>query len=451
LEFLDALCEPKNSFPAEGSESLLERRKKFLNSKDGVRHLTDSTLLNCLDSVSATYHEDPLKHRRPTLQLYTELFTQILHPPSRVTDSDDPYSLHVQIEVLINVLAADVWVDFSLVEWRIRLGEILWGPAIASDSEDDILVNNQIVNGSGTQRYWLLFQILLSCELLLRLDAVSMNFEHGSEQPKPAEIKHFNRIATVQVRWSHTLARRWLENIKIVRLNAGDYQKTLLAPTGWLATLTGTGAPPGGTSTSNNILNVQFQGRHQDRQLGGLLHFARKLQWPNIDTLSSKVATHGISVSDGTSSAPGISTLLSRRSSSYFSNPRPLHRRAVSSRSHAISTLIQPAGWLSNSYISGLVLPGEGLSHFLISTLLENDSVALSKLGQHANLYGGFVYANKSFWSTACVVGRVLAAGKEAKECTGWISSEITPRGVGDGWVDVEYEPASESSKFNIA
>lgn len=420
-----------------------------MNSKDGVRHLTDSTLLDCLDSASTTYHRDPLVDEPSTVQLYTELFTQILHPPSRVTDSDDPYSLQVQIEALINVLAADVWFDFSLVEWRIRLGQILWGPTMESDPEDDILVNNQIVNESGTQRYWLLLQILLSCELLLRLDAVSKNFDSGKEEPNVAEIKRFDNLATVPVRWSHILARIWLENVKIIRpssLNNSDNMSS--APTtGWLATITGTAAAaiPGEPLTNDNILNVRFQGQHQTRQLSGLLHFARKLKWPNIDSLASKIASNGISIADSTSSTPAISTPLSHRSSSYFSTSRPLLRRGMSSRAQGISALINPAGWLSNSYISGLILPGEGLGHFLISTLLENDTAAVSKLGQEANLYGGFVYSNKSFWSNACIVGRVLAAGKAARECMGWISSDVTPRGTRDGWVDIEVDTTPET------
>lgn len=447
FEITDALCESEKSFPDKGPLSLLERRKKFLNSKDGVRHLTDSTLLDCLEDVSTTYHEESLKHQRPTVELYTKLFTQILHPPSRVTDSDDPYSLQVQIEALVSVLAADVWINFGLVEWRIRLGQILWGSVVASDSEDDIMVNNQAINASGTERYWLLLQVLLSCELLIRLDAVSMNFEQGLEEPKPAEIKRFNDLATVPVRWSHILARHWLENMRIVRPSDRDPDKNSSLPTtGWLATLTGNSGPSGEIVTSDNILNVQFEGRHKDRQVGGLLHFAKKLDWPNIDILTSKVASKGITISDSTSSTPGISTPLSHKSSSYFSPGRPLIKRAVSSRAHAVSALIHPAGWLSNSYISGLVLPGEGLSHFLISTLLENDHEAFSKLGQEANLYGGFAYAGRSFWSTSCIVGRVLAAGKGAAECMGWVSSKVTPRGIGDGWVDIECDTDTSES-----
>jgi len=110
----------------------------------------------------------------------------------------------------------------------------------------------------------------------------------------------------------------------------------------------------------------------------------------------------------------------------------------------SISAIIRTSGWLSNSYISGLVLPGEGLSHLLISTLLENDDTAVSRLGVEVNLYGGFIYGGKSFWSSSCIVGRVLAAGKGASECMGWIASDITPRGSGEVWVNIDADPSGK-------
>ena len=117
------------------------------------------------------------------------------------------------------------------------------------------------------------------------------------------------------------------------------------------------------------------------------------------------------------------------------------------SKQHNLSAAFHPHGWLSNSYVSGLILPGEGLSHFLISTLLENDDTAVLKLGQEANLYGGFAYGNRSFWSTACIVGRILAAGKGSSDCVGWVSSDIVPHGIGEGWFDIEVETVPESGK----
>ncbi|RDL37019.1 Uncharacterized protein BP5553_04452 [Venustampulla echinocandica] len=434
----DALRIPPDD-PEESPNAILDHRKDFLNTKEGLRPLTDSTLIDRLISASTAYHDDPMKHQRPTIELYTDLFTQILYPPSRVTDSQDPYSLQVQIEVLIDVLAAPyVWIDFGLVEYRIRLGQILWGHP-ESDLGEDSPVNSEVMHESGTQKYWLLLQILLASELLLRLDALSMNMDKGLEAPKLDELRRFDKSATMSVRWSIILARQWLENIKIERKDS-DAEIEKKTPPGWLASLTGR---VGSTSEPVGIVDhPKFEGRNQTRQLAGLVHFASKLRWPNMETLAAKVSANDIEIPDSARSTPAMDTPLSvstQQSTSYFSSRRPEGRWGSSMQKNA-TALLRPSGWLSSSYINGLILPGEGLSHFLMSTLLENDEVAVSILGDEANLYGGFIYCGRSFWSTACIVGRVVAASEGGRECMGWISSEVVPRGSSEGWVDIDVE-----------
>lgn len=436
----DALQTSEENVANDEADALEGRRKEFLRAKDGLRPLPESKLVERLRSASTTYHEDPAKHHRPTIELYTELFTQILFPPSRVTDSDDPYSLQVQIEVLIDVLGASgIWFDFSLVEWRIRLGQILWDPP----PEDDILVNNEVEQDLGAQKYWLLLQILLSCELLMRLDAISANIDHGKDEPSVNEFKRFDKKATTSVRWSLILARYWLENIRIEETSP-DVSSEKKAATGWLSRMTN--SPITKESEVNDAVhNVQFYGRHQTRQLSGLVHFARKLNWPNVEDIATKISSGRIKIPDSTQCTPAAGTprsMSTQRSSSYFSN-RPSIRRGLSKQ--RMSAMIHPSGWLSSSYISGLILPGEGMSHFLISTLLENDETAVARLGEEANLYGGFSYGDKSFWSTSCIVGRVLAAGKDASECMGWIASDVTPRGPGECWVNIDVDLASQT------
>jgi hypothetical protein len=119
--------------------------------------------------------------------------------------------------------------------------------------------------------------------------------------------------------------------------------------------------------------------------------------------------------------------------------PQPQRRK--------LAAALHSSGWLSKSYIFGLMLPGEGVYHFLMATLLENDKNAMAKLGPFANLCGGFVYSGKSFWSTSCIVGRVIAAGKGSAECMGWVSSDILPLGLDEGWVNIEVEEVA--GKFN--
>jgi hypothetical protein len=313
--------------------------------------------------------------------LYGELFTQLLYPPSRVSHHDDPHGLYEQIKALEKVLEAPVWYDFELVEWRIRLGQILWGVTSEQFEEDNTTINNDVFPEAGTPKYWLLLQVLLSSELLLRLDAVTLNMDNGHERTEPEEIKRFDSIASSSIRWSLILARLWLENIQIEKTLSDSVEPEVSR--GWMASLNLTTTTPKGKVVENSIYNVQWHGRHQQQQINGLLHFAQNLRWPNIETLHAKMKANNImTLSDSHSmQTTPASTSAASQSPSYFSK-RPVIRRGLSRSQSRISALISPSGWLSNSYLSGLVLPGEGMSHFLISTLLENDDEAVSHLGK---------------------------------------------------------------------
>lgn len=436
----DALQEEEDLRPNPGAE-LAERRGSFLHAgKHGVRVLDDTAIITQLIDVSTMYHEEPDLYLKSTVEMYTLLFTRLLYPPERVTDVADPYSLHVQIEALVSILAAPaVWIDFSLVEWRIRLGQIIWGkPTDPEDVEDDISINGISIDDVGSQKYWLLLQILISCELLLRLDMATK--KEGGATPK--EVHRFEKLANVNVKWSLILARSWLDN---VRIEGGRPKSPEKKPTGWLATFTGI---RGGTSTSENAQtsifnNADFQSRHQKRQLSGLIHFAKNIKWPHVDILTPRILEHYSNLTEQASipgtPATGTPLEITAQRTSYFGGPtqRPSLKRGLS-RQQRISTLIHPSGWLSRSYLTGLILPGEGLGHLLISTLLENDENAVRTLGEEANLYGGFIYENRSFWSSGCIVGRVLAAGGGSVECMGWISSDILPQNIGEGWLNIE-------------
>ncbi|APA11589.1 hypothetical protein sscle_08g063590 [Sclerotinia sclerotiorum 1980 UF-70] len=447
LGVADALEEPEEILPDSGPFSLFLRRREFLNGKDGIRPLEEHSIYEHLMNIGTSYHEG-LMHMRTTVELYSELFTQILFPPSRVTDADDPYSLQVQIEVLVKVLATpNIWIDFSSVEWRIRLGQILWGQPLETDLGDDFSTNSETTNESEDQKYWLLLQILLSCELLLRLDTVSQNINNGLEPAKPADVKKLEKSMTSSVKWSLILARSWLENIRIEQSVSEVIPER--KPSGWLATLTGTSTSVDDSAPQESVQTFQFRGRHENRQLTGLVHFAQKLKWPHLDKLTGKVLSNDIFITESSQNTPASGTPMSvsTQKSSYFMSQRPVSRRGLARSTQRMSALMNSSGWLSNSYISGLMLPGEGLCHFLISTLLENDDAAVAKLGDEANLYGGFVFGERSFWSTACIVGRVLAAGKDSSECMGWISSKVKPRGIsGEAWVNIDVEPASQEN-----
>ncbi|KAH6628588.1 hypothetical protein F5144DRAFT_493227 [Chaetomium tenue] len=435
--------------------AVVEQRQKMLTSKDGLRHVDEVLIMEQLIKNGQRYGEQHPRGRRVSSELYNELFLQILHPPTKVLDHRDPYSLSVQILALVKVLAApNMWIDFSHVEWRIRLGQLLWDNQSEDEGTDSSSVKTgESASGVHEERYWLLLQILLACELLVRLDAITEGEELGVESIRPAEIHKFEKEANKAVKWSLILARMWLENIEVVKTEASEPANAEEKPSGWLATLTkrmSLTRDHDSHSHHSRAPVYAIKGKHVRRQINGLAHFALRLRWPEAGSYVSKITENCRSVVDGTPlSTPFASpSAPDSHRSSYFGGPKEdTQSRRTPSRRKRISAALQSSGWLSKSYVSGLILPGEGVCHFLMATLLENDSEALSKLGPMANLCGGFVYSGKSFWSTSCIVGRVLGAGKGAAECMGWISSDVVPHGLSDGWVNIEGQEIPEDAQ----
>lgn len=449
LAVADALQEEQWGFGGLTTRepSVVDRRQRMLTSKDGLRNVDEAVIMEQLIKNEQRYSRKHLRDRRVSSELYNELFLQILHPPAKVLDHRDPYSLAVQIMALVKVLSApNVWIDFSHVEWRMRLGQLLWGISLEDEVEDES--SNKTGNSAGDiheERYWLLLQILLACELLVRLDAITEGEELGMESIRPAEVHKFEREANKSVKWSLILARVWLENIEVVKSEAPERASTEEKPSGWLTTLTkhmSLTRDPGSHGHARSPVYT-IRGKHVQRQINGLAHFARRLRWPDVDSSVSRISDNCRAIVEGTPlHAPdaGPDAQTGSPGSAYFALSTDSQPRRKPSRRRKVLADLHPSGWLSKTYVSGLMLPGDGICHFLMATLLENDPEALSRLGTAANLCGGFVYADKSFWSTSCIVGRVLAAGKGAVECMGWISSDVIPQGFGDGWVGVQAE-----------
>lgn len=447
----DALQEGQFGFQSMGTKCrvIVEQRQKMLMSREGLRHLDETAILDHLVKNGRRYSEQHLRERRVSNELYNELFLQVLHPPTKVVDHQDPYSLSVQIQALIKVLAApNMWIDFSHVEWRIKLGQLLWG------TEDEVEDGASINTGASAdelqeERYWLLLHVLLACELLVRLDAITEGDELGVEYIKPSEVLRFEKDATKSVKWSLHLARAWLENIEVVKTEQMEEPVPEVKPSGWLATLTkrmSLSHDPGIQPRQAPSPVYSIKGKHCQRQVDGLMHFAQRLKWPDIESYAAKISENCTALREGTPLPTPLTSPVSRRT--YFEGSKweqeEEYVRRNPSRRRKVSAALHPSGWLSKTYVSGLMLPGEGLCHFLMATLLENDQEAMARLGPMANLCGGFVYYGKSFWSTACIVGRVLAAGKGSAECMGWISSDVAPQGFGDGWVNIEVEDVQE-------
>ncbi|KAF1851951.1 uncharacterized protein K460DRAFT_401950 [Cucurbitaria berberidis CBS 394.84] len=400
--------------------------------------------------------------------LYANLFSKFLTPPGYDDSSDDPTGIHIQITALLKILRLKgVWYDFSLVEWRIRLGQLLW-----SDPEP---IPEHESHPLWTEREILLLQITLACELLLRLDAVTILDANNTDEELPIkreDVKGFLEIKTQKIDWDLVLARRFLENILVVKGSDTAESSQPPKPRGLLSLLSA--SPQADPPRSDMILLPQ----HQTRQLAGLSCFAETLRWPNLDVLTTELSQKlGLQDdSEQTEQRPSSSgrlldittpssisvygtPLQTPRSAShipdnYFGhvgkpslsrhNSRslrvPLSPSLLSREDRSVPALNNIGGWLSRSYLTGLVLPGEAISHFLISTLLENDKFAIANLGDSANLYGGFSYASRTWWSAKSIVGRVLACVEGSTECMGWISCPKLPDSPSDRWHSIHSE-----------
>lgn len=456
LEFsvADALQEEQYGFDSLGSKSavVVEQRQRLITSKDGLRHMDDAAIMEQLLKCEDNYQASCKENRARAHDLYNELFMKVLHPPLRVIDKNDPHSLAVQVHALVKVLAApNAWIDFSRVEWRIRLGQILWAFPLDDELADSSSINEGIDDHDRSEeRYWLLLQLLLACELLIRLDAITEGEEFGAVNLKASEVHKFEKEANTSVRWSLLLARSWLENITITRSEAPSSGTS--TPKGWLTSLANRMSlkhehmhgshhvDPNHRHHGHAEYHYAIEGKYVERQVIGLTQFARKLRWPDIESYITRVSINAPTMARATPINTPLPTSDTHRSSYFGGDRKPTQLQRNPSRRQKLSAALHASGWMSKSYVSGLILPGEVLSHFLMATLLENDHDAMARLGSMANLCGGFVFSGKSFWSTASVVGRVLAAGRGAAECMGWISTDVLPQGLGDGWINVEVE-----------
>lgn len=452
----DSLNEEQFGFGSIGTKAkaIVEARESMLSEKGWLRRLPESDVLDRLMHNGDLYRNNDLK-TRSSAETYKDLFHSLLRPTHvPPIDKQDHHSLVNQIDCLLKCLGMpNVWIDLSLVEWRIRLGQILWGRNDGDELDDATDISDaSSVSERADERFWLLMQVLVATELLIRLDAVTEGQEFGLGNLRQIDVVRFERAATPAVKWSLLLARSWLENIQVVREKNEAAPAPAVPPKaphqhtgGWLSSLVSKVslyyhhehprpiAPP---------YHYTIKGRHGDRQVDGLTHFARKLRWPGLDQYESRISSNAEHTMEKAQTPMPTSNTIDSTQTSYFgawdiTGNRNKKNERVQAQRRKMAAALHSSGWLSKSYIFGLLLPGEALSHFLMSTLLENDPEAMSRLGSFANLCGGFVYSGMSFWSTSCIVGRVLAAGDGASESMGWISTDIMPEGRRDGWLNI--------------
>ncbi|KAK4550767.1 hypothetical protein LTR36_000346 [Oleoguttula mirabilis] len=428
-----------------------------------------------------------------------DLFARVLDPELGTTQAGTgSVTLKTQIEALQKVLdETELWHDFSQVEWRIRVGQVLW-----TSQEDESVQLDE--HRQPSERDVVLLQIMLAAELLVRLDTLKFRTPPAeSEEEDRGGVSNTQHSGKIQ--WDLVLAQIFLENLTISAKprdgsSKANHRSSLFST---ISYLTAKETPEDDDQTVEPLLFP----RNEEKQLAGLLYFADAIGWPHVQDVQSEleaklmssvrnsdrrdrqnrpessslrpvsgVSMYATPLSSPAFAPPPMYTPSTRadRSSGYFGgiglgaqqqqqqprqqqqNSRPGFNRmttansmqllAASSAQDAGPDAFEVGGWLSRSWLTGLVLPGEPASHFLISTLLENSPQAIEALGDAANLYGGFSYAGRTFWSKSCVVGRVLAATGGAKECMGWVSVPGLPAGhQRDGWVDVDVKDAPAS------
>ncbi|KAK0903350.1 hypothetical protein LTR91_015708 [Friedmanniomyces endolithicus] len=394
-------------------------------------------------------------------------------------------TLVTQITALQRVLAErELWHDFSQVEWRIRVGQLLW-------SSEDVEAAQLDEQRQPSERDVVLLQITLAAELLVRLDATK---RLGLAR---SDLKAISAAQTRKLQWDVVLAKAFLENLTVTA-NMRDPRNKANKRSSFFSAMSFMTAKETTEEAAESSVQPVLYPKNEALQLAGLLHFAETLQWPHAQDVrtqleerlmkpkansasqpadSAKRHSHawaerpvsGVSLYATPLSSPGFQPTTPSASNrlSYFggggANNSPRARPGLSRMTTAQSMQLLAAtsappdrdrddgfevgGWLSRSWLAGLVLPGEPAGHFLISTLLENSPRAIDVLGDAANLYGGFVYRGRGFWSKACVVGRVLAAVAGARESGGWVAvpfTESRANGIEDGWLDVDVKDVSE-------
>jgi hypothetical protein len=75
------------------------------------------------------------------------------------------------------------------------------------------------------------------------------------------------------------------------------------------------------------------------------------------------------------------------------------------------------------SWFTGVILPGPTLPWLLMNTLIDCDRDTGDELNSltHMHPNSGFQYRANTYWSSQCIVGKVLGAGRGVKQVAGWV------------------------------
>ena len=117
-------------------------------------------------------------------------------------------------------------------------------------------------------------------------------------------------------------------------------------------------------------------------QKEALWRFAQELKWPNLDELG------------------------------YILEEKDEDEKSIEDRSAD-----------AMSWFTGVILPGSTLPWLLMNTLIDCDRDTGDELNSltHMHQNSGFQYRANTYWSSNCVVGKVLGASRGVKQVAGWI------------------------------
>ncbi|ORY18007.1 hypothetical protein BCR34DRAFT_583273 [Clohesyomyces aquaticus] len=158
--------------------------------------------------------------------------------------------------------------------------------------------------------------------------------------------------------------------------------------------------------TSHNQSTFSFDLRNKTKQKEALKLFAETLKWPNMDEID------------------------------YVLDEKDTKEKALEDRSAD-----------AMSWFSGIILPGRTLPWLIMNSLIDcdRDTGEALKYLTHMHPAAGFQYRANTYWSSQCIVGKVLGAARGVTQIAGWIGPCIyTPDLKRTECVRVRQQPSKD-------
>jgi hypothetical protein len=134
------------------------------------------------------------------------------------------------------------------------------------------------------------------------------------------------------------------------------------------------------TSSTQSTFSFELKSKH--RQKEALRTFASILKWPNMDEVDYVLDEQDM-------------------------KEKPLEDRSADAM----------------SWFSGIILPGRTLPWLIMNSLIDcdRDTGDALKYLTHMQPASGFQYRANTYWSSQCIVGKVLGAARGVKQIAGWV------------------------------